>query len=508
MDRRWRIDPAAGNELPNRLTCLGVEGDDGVSVRQGNVHSAARRDGRRQTAGEFGLPLQSDLRLDGRRRRTVPARIVPECRPVVGIWDFGFAILDSRFQICRSFPRGAALEALVVRQRLFAGSRLRGDGGKAQQFRTRLAEALVGRDVQQPVAGHHAQLAGSPQPVILAVVVADQVHELGAFHAADQIPLRRLVAITPMMVLRAAQVGHDDPLFLFARPQIEPDGHRVGALAHRFSVLVHAHHPAPDDAAGHEQIFALAAGGRRNLLPPEQIARGSVASFQRVLGVQQHHAAVSDQRAGPARHVVHGPQRLAVLQAQGRKRRTGLEDHSAAVDRQLQRADGLGLLGPAHGAGLAVDGHQAGRLAFALAAALGGAYLGIAAVNHDDAVAGQNLLRRRCALDRRQNLAVGRIQDGQRSLKPERRVQPLAVGHQPPLILVGHHGAAAANFRPRHALEFVASPFGPAPGLDRPLPQQAAVERIAADQRPAFGQTLVSDADHSLVQEIEDAVGR
>ena len=80
-----------------------------------------------------------------------------------------------------------------------------GHRGESQDLRPRLAETLVRWYVQQAVTGHDSQFARPAQPVVLAVLVTFQVHELGSFHSADNEPFGGLVPIASVMVFGTAQ---------------------------------------------------------------------------------------------------------------------------------------------------------------------------------------------------------------------------------------------------------------------------------------------------------------
>ena len=93
-----------------------------------------------------------------------------------------------------------------------------------------------------------------------------------------------------------------------------------------------------------------------------------------------------------------------------------------------------------------------------------------------------------------QDLAIGRVQCGDRRVEPERHVDSVADGDQPLRQL----------YRLVVARVPCDGPLLPAPVGHRAFPQQHAVEGISSDQKPLVGNTTVNTG-RGFVNDVEDS---
>ena len=263
----------------------------------------------------------------------------------------------------------------------------------------------------------------------------------------------------------------------------------------------------PDEPAGDQDVLRRAVARRRMVALPQFLTRLGRHRRQRVraAGVprarllarrfpagKQHHALVDDQRRAVegtelarAGHGLGGPQLLAAVTVQADDLLAVVEVHARGVGGQRHRHD-LARRRPPHPARVGLDGPdgpldqvpELGRVALG----------GLLARDHEQrGVVGDDLFGGRGLLVRSHRIARRGVDGDQRAVQAQCDVHALAHRHQAPR----QDGRTALE-----ALEVIE------PVVERALPQDRAVERVAGDELPLGRQedrdarAFVDDVEH------------
>jgi len=244
----------------------------------------------------------------------------------------------------------------------------------------------------------------------------------------------------------------------------------VGAFASRGAPFIHAENSAPHKSVDYKQVRTVGSTYRRYGFLPEDPAVGRIVSDDQFAGQHYDDIVNSDEGSGGGQFRPGRPELPAVGQAPCDKLFSG---HC-----QGQRLNLPGLPGPDHLAGLAVEGNQS-RLVRILFV---GALRPLADVHDHGAAACQYLASGVRLLDRRDDIAGGRVENGNGGVIGKGRVEAVAGGDYSALILGRDVDSCGAKLCPVFSLPLLEAPLSPAPGLQGPFPEEFAVEGIPTDQ--------------------------
>ncbi|OPZ08823.1 MAG: hypothetical protein BWZ10_02624 [candidate division BRC1 bacterium ADurb.BinA364] len=292
----------------------------------------------------------------------------------------------------------------------------------------------------------------------------------------------------------AAQILGGDDALLLARQRIESDSRK----------------PAPDQSVGDEQILARRSLFRLRLAFPQQRSVAGRKRREFFRSGQKEGFSMRDESAAAQVGRFGAPEFLACLQRQANRFVPRVIKDPAASGGEIIRRDFSGGMAPDDLAGFGIDTEQPVALLRRFQAApLGRVAAQVSRADDQRAVAEQQFVRASGILADAQRFAAGGVEDRDRRLVAHRHEKPVARRRHPALQRSRKFRALAVERRPVLARQLVLFPFGPAPELDRALPEFHSVECVAGHQCPGFRQPLVHDARRALVEDVENpALGR
>ena len=177
--------------LPEWLPVVCIENVEGVGIDRDDVGTAASDHRWGESAGELGSPQRLCIVWKSSTRGTTATRIVaigwPVCRLIF--------LFIHWLAIC-----GPEHESILVSNRFhLCASPLRSQRIEAAEFRLRVAGAVMGRGVEQPIARQHTVEAATPHPVIDLPVTGIKVHKLDSCPRRNDEPVCRLGDVAAMM---------------------------------------------------------------------------------------------------------------------------------------------------------------------------------------------------------------------------------------------------------------------------------------------------------------------
>jgi hypothetical protein len=191
----------------------------GIDLR--DIHPFANDDRRRDSSLQLRLPERLRFVRHRRAGGSAAKGVMSVGRPVarrVSGGSNGLAECGPGHQALRDV--GGSCRRRVVDLRV-TGLLIARQCQEPLQFDSGVTETVVGRHVQQPVAGHETVMAHGAEPIVAHVLFTLQVDEFHAPFGQQQKPVSGLAAVAAKVMQRADQVLDLDGLPDFACPQIQ-----------------------------------------------------------------------------------------------------------------------------------------------------------------------------------------------------------------------------------------------------------------------------------------------
>ena len=376
--RGRRIDARCEESVPKLAPALRVETMEDVPVGGGHVHPSPGNHGRGESSPQFGRPAEEQFISHRVGRTTGTRRVVPVGGPLVRPENAGLRPTVGR----------SPLEPFRRRQGCRSAEGTRAQRQKAREFGPNVAGAIMRRQNQQSVGGHHPVVAASSGPVSAAQKSGSGIEKFHSGPGGEHLAVHRFHLIATMM-LKGISIVLIKAFDKLSRPWIE--GVETHGVVRR-PPLIHAHIGSPQTTVEAEKVHRDGIIRWRVVAPPQfpavggRIHRESTASRKGDDPIVQHQGGSELRRQndgvflGPGLIGIRlcpmddslsrgrrGPTRRAVPQGEAPNSDAVVKYDLFAIGRQGQGQHRRGMLLPPGGARFGIHGQKALRPAFSAA---------------------------------------------------------------------------------------------------------------------------------------------